>query len=288
MILGGFSCGSVCRHPEAAKRPKDLKTRFFAPLGLRMTGLVVCFAIVFTAGCAGAPKHIMPLVPAKPPAAVAPVYYSHTVARGETLYRIAAGYHVSVDELMRLNGISDPSRLETGRRIMIPVTALEFVTPSAARPPGLEEIQRIVGPKRPDSVWKTITVHHSGTQQGSARLFHRYHLRRRMGGLFYHFVIGNGSHTPDGAVEIGWRWKKQVKANRPYDIQICLVGDFTKQNVSEAQFASLVNLIRILRTQYDIPLDNVRRHEDIKGKRTECPGKNFPFYRLLSQLAKGE
>ena len=107
-----------------------------------------------------------------------------------------------------------------------------------------------------------------------------------MGGLFYHFVIGNGSGSGDGEIEVGWRWKKQVKANRAHDIQICLVGDFSRGRVSEAQFDSLLALIAVLRAEYGISLHALRKHEDIKGRHTECPGKYFPFYRLLSRLAE--
>ena len=142
-------------------------------------------------------------------------------------------------------------------------------------------MRRLVGPKNLTSDWRTITVHHSGTLQGSAALFHRDHLKRGMGGLFYHFVIGNGSHSGDGEIEVGWRWQSQVKANRPFDIQICLVGDFNRQEVSQAQFNSLVSLTKILMEDYHISTDNIRRHEDIKGKHTECPGRHFPFQKLL-------
>ncbi len=203
---------------------------------------------------------------------------THTVARGETLYRISKTYDVRLDELMRINSIQDVSRLETGQVLYIPRKAgrPEFIP---------EEIKRLVGPKNSFSVWKTITVHHSGTLQGGARLFDRDHRRRHMGGLFYHFVIGNGTYSRDGQVEVGWRWKRQVKANRPYDIQICVVGDFSREEVSEVQLDSLVKLIGLLQGEYGIPVENIRRHEDIKGRHTECPGKNFPFSRLISRLS---
>ena len=84
----------------------------------------------------------------------------------------------------------------------------------------------------------------------------------------------------------GWRWKNQVKANRPYDIQICLVGNFDEQDVSEGEFSSLVNLIRVLQEEYPIPKSAIRKHCDIKGKHTECPGSRFPFSKLISTLSQ--
>ncbi len=210
------------------------------------------------------------------------------VQKGETFYHIAKTYHLDAKDLMRANGYSNPSQLAVNQRLYIPGTVQAGPSLTAAAPMTLQDIRRLIGPKNAVSDWRTITVHHSGTLQGSARLFHRDHLRRRMGGLFYHFGIGNGTNTPDGAVEVGWRWKKQVPANRPHDIQICLVGDFDREEVSDKQFTTLVYLITALREEYGVSIANVRKHNDIKGKHTDCPGKRFPFQRLISTLVQNK
>jgi murein DD-endopeptidase MepM/ murein hydrolase activator NlpD len=44
----------------------------------------------------------------------------HIVAKGETVYSISRSYRVSPDELMKYNGITDPSRLQAGRSLRIP------------------------------------------------------------------------------------------------------------------------------------------------------------------------
>jgi murein DD-endopeptidase MepM/ murein hydrolase activator NlpD len=44
----------------------------------------------------------------------------HTVLKGETVYSISRAYGIDRDELMRLNGISDPAKLQTGQRLRIP------------------------------------------------------------------------------------------------------------------------------------------------------------------------
>ena len=241
-------------------------------------------------GCARAPLRVSP-----PPSAIQvgpigrPIPVTHLVEHGQTLYRIAKKYGVDFRDLMRVNQIHDVSLLKVGQTLVIPGQYI-FVQQPVLVPAGAgmsaSDVARLLGPRHLGSDWRTITVHHSATRQGSARAFHRDHLRRKMGGLFYHFVIGNGTQTSDGEVEVGWRWKKQVKANRPYDIQICLVGNFSETQLSEAQFATLVHLIGILQEQYGIPIQNIRRHQDVKGKNTECPGKFFPFHRLLMELSK--
>jgi murein DD-endopeptidase MepM/ murein hydrolase activator NlpD len=45
---------------------------------------------------------------------------THTVARGETVYRIAREYGVSSSQLMVANGLSDPRNLEVGQILVIP------------------------------------------------------------------------------------------------------------------------------------------------------------------------
>ncbi|MGQ9887912.1 MAG: LysM peptidoglycan-binding domain-containing protein [Aggregatilineales bacterium] len=45
----------------------------------------------------------------------------HVVQRGETLYRIAQRYNLSVDELVLANGITNPSSIQVGQRLLIPI-----------------------------------------------------------------------------------------------------------------------------------------------------------------------
>ncbi len=47
----------------------------------------------------------------------------HIVGRGETVYSISRFYSVTPDELMKLNGINDPSKLQVGKRLTIPSSA---------------------------------------------------------------------------------------------------------------------------------------------------------------------
>ena len=250
---------------------------------LRALSASFFIALLLVGGCARVPKQTLPV--ATPTGAG--VY--HTVERGQTLYRIAKMYGVDVPQLMRANHIDNPSQLETGRKLWIPRSTPTAIIPyeevKGPEPVSLEEAQRIIGPKSYLYQWRTITVHHSATHNGGAKAFDRDHRRRKMGGLFYHFVIGNGSSTEDGSIETGFRWRRQIKANRPYDIQICLVGDFSREHVSEAQLNSLTNLIKALQEQYGISTSSIRMHRNVReSKPTECPGKNFPFSELIRRL----
>jgi LysM repeat protein len=235
--------------------------------------------VCLNAGCATAPPK------AVQPALILPSGACHIVVKGQTLWRIAKIYNVDLQELMRANGITDASSLTVGQRLTIPRPIVGFPSGFSA-PFSTADVERIIGAKHPSSHWKTITIHHSATLRGNAQAFNRNHRQRGMGGLFYHFVIGNGDGCQDGEIEVGQRWVKQSQVNRPNDIQVCLVGDFNRQRVSDKQFGSLVKMVAVLRRQYNIPLRNIRKHKSIIGKHTACPGRNFPFDRLILELSK--
>jgi len=55
----------------------------------------------------------------------------HVVGKGETIYSISRFYRVSADELMRVNSITDPSKLQSGKRLTIPPSAFSDVSVSA-------------------------------------------------------------------------------------------------------------------------------------------------------------
>jgi len=66
-----------------------------------------------------------------------PAGLRHRVARGENLYRIGKAYGVSDRELARVNGITDPDRVEVGTLLVIPHAGRELpvrmITPERAR-----------------------------------------------------------------------------------------------------------------------------------------------------------
>jgi N-acetyl-anhydromuramyl-L-alanine amidase AmpD len=147
-------------------------------------------------------------------------------------------------------------------------------------------------PNVPENKWRYIVVHHSGAASGDAAVFDAWHKQRGWEGLGYHFVIGNGSLTRDGLIEIGFRWTQQkagahagVRGHPEFNefgIGICLVGDFNQTRPTETQMASLTALVRALMQRYNIPKSRVVGHGMLKS--TDCPGKNFPFKDFYSRL----
>lgn len=204
----------------------------------------------------------------------------HWVAPGQTLSGIARTYDVDVNDIVRLNHISNPNKIEKGTKLLIPRSAGGYpsFTPSSR---DFDRVRREVWALPSGFPWQTITIHHTATSQGDAALFHKDHLKRGMGGLFYHFVIGNGKGSGDGHIEVGFRWRQQLQVKRPHDIQICLVGDFTKTQPTLGQMRSLTALVIMLQEKYAISSNKIRRHGDLPDANSECPGTKLPFKQLL-------
>jgi len=117
------------------------------------------------------------------------------------------------------------------------------------------EIDRAPADRR-NPRWQFIVVHNSGTRQGNARVFDYYHrhVRHMQNGLAYHFVIGNGTSTGNGQIEVGDRWRRQINGGHVHSdnlnniaLGICLVGDFNRSQPTAAQLQSCEELIRYLR-----------------------------------------
>jgi hypothetical protein len=148
--------------------------------------------------------------------------------------------------------------------------------------------------------WRWIVIHHSATPVGSAQMFDRMHKQKGWDELGYHFVVGNGSQTKDGEVEIGPRWRKQkwgAHAKTPdnkyndFGIGICIVGNFDLTRPSPKQLESVSKLVAYLQKTYNIPASRVIGHGTVHtldkgGTTTDCPGKNMNLAQIRQLSGK--
>lgn len=142
-------------------------------------------------------------------------------------------------------------------------------------------------PPKADRPWKFIVVHHSAQATGSYDQIDREH-RKIQGwdGCGYHFVIGNGTGSPDGQIEVARRWSNQKhglhckSATNPdvneYGIGICLIGNFDDAPPTPKQVAAARALVAYLEERYKVPAQAVGTHAELAGVASACPGKNFP------------
>ena len=149
-------------------------------------------------------------------------------------------------------------------------------------------------PKAKSKRWTCIVIHHSAGESGGADRFDEWHREKGWDGLGYHFVIGNGTDTASGQVEVGPRWVAQkhgahCKTDDDYfnqhGIGICLVGIFEKHRPGKHQLESLRQLVAFLCRTYDIPPERVYTHGGVTGQ-THCPGKHFDVKTLRKSIAR--
>ena len=168
----------------------------------------------------------------------------------------------------------------------------------AAKPP--MSVPREWVPSLRGNAWRWIVIHHSASAGGSAAAFDRMHRSKGWDELGYHFVVGNGSATGDGEVEVGPRWRKQkwgAHAKTPdnkyndYGIGICIVGNFDVSRPSPKQVESVAKLVAHLQKTYRIPPERVIGHGmvhsfDKGGTSTECPGRHLNLTQIRQLSTK--
>ncbi|GEM_PF-481599 len=142
----------------------------------------------------------------------------------------------------------------------------------AAIPPDPAECDRLLQVS-------ALVVHHSATESGGAGAFRVLHrLVRGWRDVGYHFVIGNGTHSPDGFLERGRPEAcrgAHAKGANEFSLGVCLVGDFMTGRPTPAQLYTLGSVTRELMASYGLQKSDVLLHREVKGSSTECPGKNL-------------
>lgn len=135
-------------------------------------------------------------------------------------------------------------------------------------------------PKTKPNKWLWIVIHHTATPSGALARINTSHQSKGWDSAGYHFVIGNGTESKDGQIEVGPRWPVQkwgahTKSpdNRFNDhgIGIVMVGNFDQTNPSKKQIESMARLVAYLMKTYNIPPDRVLGHRNT-GRATDCPG----------------
>tara|TARA_B100000035_G_scaffold314505_1_gene330999 strand:- start:4070 stop:4801 length:732 start_codon:yes stop_codon:yes gene_type:complete len=210
---------------------------------------------------------------------------SYVVKRGDTLSGIAKRHDTSVSKIKRLNNLKT-DLIKIGQKLTLP-DPINYSYRDPIR--HLKSQNAKIKLKRKQ--WEIIVVHHSATERGNASMFDQSHRQRGMqNGLAYHFVIGNGTDSKDGQIEMGSRWMKQLHGGHVKNtyinevgIGICLVGNFEKTKPSQAQLKSLIALIDWLQGYILDKRLKFAGHKDIE--KNLCPGKHFPlkaFHRKYS------
>jgi N-acetylmuramoyl-L-alanine amidase len=197
----------------------------------------------------------------------------------------------------------DPPRLAMGRppapvstprpapNVAVLPPAPKAITPPKS--PAMAGIPRDWVPPVAPRDWRAIVVHHSATTTGGAAAFDKMHRAKGWDELGYDFVIGNGTDTADGQIEVGPRWTKQkygAHAKTPdnwyneHAVGICLVGNFDVERPTPKQMQSLTKLVTYLMRTYHIQADHLVGHGETKS--TDCPGRYMNVAQFRRQEAR--
>ncbi|MFQ5611395.1 MAG: LysM peptidoglycan-binding domain-containing protein [Anaerolineae bacterium] len=76
-----------------------------------------------------------------PTATPTPLPVFHTVRTGETLLFIASEYNTTAEAIMEANDITDPTRLQVGQELLIPIEGVARPTPAPRAPTAVHEVE---------------------------------------------------------------------------------------------------------------------------------------------------
>ena len=159
---------------------------------------------------------------------------------------------------------------------------------------GESESNELFYPSKADRPWQYIVLHHSASTSGNYDQIDAEH-RKVLGydGCGYHFVIGNGTGSADGQIEVAQRWVKQKHGVHcrnaksaeidEYGIGICFIGDLDKEPPTPRQVAAAKALIAYLGSRYSISRSRVETHAHLAATPTVCPGRYFPTQSLIAR-----
>lgn len=171
-----------------------------------------------------------------------------------------------------------------------PVSHLHLLSTERAYDPADALFQTLV-PVLPGR-WESIVVSFSGHRFGSAQTVGMQHEGMGLGGLGYHFVIGNGTGSADGRIDVGFRWQHQQAGRVPWHSQprtgtsaaravhVCLVGDGRTTGPTRNQVRELAWVLRLLQARLEIPAEKV----ELLDLGPYTVGPRFPVIELRQQL----
>ena len=82
-----------------------------------MKNVILLVLILFTAGCQTVPPYTGPTLPSSEKIVSG---IQHKVQAGQTLWKISQIYNIDIDDILRLNHISEDAAIEIGQTLLIP------------------------------------------------------------------------------------------------------------------------------------------------------------------------
>lgn len=113
--------------------------------------------------------------------------------------------------------------------------------------------------------WRAIEISYSYTTGGNLRQIAALNRLASPDDLNFHFLIGNGRSTGDGAIISTAKWQNQLPgipgvgwAGNEFTIRICIVGDDAGNPPTDAQVRRLAAVVQALCRKFGISQHEVR------------------------------
>jgi hypothetical protein len=152
-------------------------------------------------------------------------------------------------------------------------------------------------PVKQMSSWHGLIIHHTaGSQRQALDSIRKDQMRRGYADIAYHFVMvvdakGRG-HLKRGRSDQLNGCHGNNHFNK-HALGFCVVGNYEKYPMSEELYSDVLAGVRHVLKLYAISPEKVYGHRQIKDLRpgekctvTACPGKHFPFERLVDDLKR--
>jgi hypothetical protein len=139
--------------------------------------------------------------------------------------------------------------------------------------------------------WSAVVIRFSGEQAGSLTTINQTQASQGKVDAGFHFVINNGHGKPDGEIEMGFRWQRQLVGDfaqgekaewfNTHAIGVCVVGNPDDKPLTNNQVRELTWLVRQLQERLNIPAQNVVVQAADNGT-----GRFFPYSEFRMQLTQ--
>ena len=134
---------------------------------------------------------------------------------------------------------------------------------------------------KPRTTTRYIILHHSEVASShTAEDIHQWHKNNGWAGIGYHYLVDKIGEVYEGRPRgtVG----AHARGHNEESIGVCFEGDFNKESMNEKQENAAIILLTILSLAYSDA--ELRMHNDFNPQKN-CPGRNFPFDRLLLAVA---
>ena len=125
---------------------------------------------------------------------------------------------------------------------------------------------------------KGIVEHHAAVARCTADDIHRWHLGNDWSGIGYHAFITKTGKIYRGR-PVGMRGAHCLNAGDW--LGICYEGNFDHEKMNPKQLAAGKWLTSRWRGKFKIPKNKAKRHGDMPGNSTACPGRYFPLAKIV-------